>query len=459
MSLSLRFAARSDVGLIREGNEDSGYAGPRLLAVADGMGGHAAGEVASSVAVATLSVLDEDVPGPDLLDALAVAIVTANDHLRDMVAADEDLEGMGTTLTALLWGGSRVGLAHIGDSRAYLLRDGQLQQITHDHTFVQRLVDEGRLSPEEAEHHPQRSILLRALDGRGDADPDLSIREVRPGDRYLLCSDGLSGVVSEDTIRETLAKGASDEAADQLVEFALRGGGPDNITCIVADVVDIEDQPSTVPVVVGAAGRGDRGRRSSHSSAAGRAAQLQPKPDRPDDADDDQQPSKRRWVLPAFLFLIFLGVVGGGGYLAYQWSQQQYYVAPAAGVVAIYKGVDQSLAGRDLSKVYESTDIQLHNLPAFQRERVEQTISAQSLDDAKMIVERLREQAKRCALPTATPAPSRPDAPAAPRTPAARPPATPTAKPTPAPTAKSTVRATPKPTPTRPAECEEVSPS
>src|SRR6266545_2344399 len=145
MTLSLRFAARSDIGLIREGNEDSGYAGPRLLAIADGMGGHAAGEVASSVAVATLSVLDEDVPGPDLLDALAAAIQTANDHLRDMVAADEELEGMGTTLTALLWGGSRVGLAHIGDSRAYLLRGGQLQQITHDHTFVQKLVDEGRL--------------------------------------------------------------------------------------------------------------------------------------------------------------------------------------------------------------------------------------------------------------------------------------------------------------------------
>jgi protein phosphatase len=446
MTLSLRFAARSDIGLIREGNEDSGYAGPRLLAVADGMGGHAAGEVASSVAVATLSVLDEDVPGPDLLDALAGAIETANEHLRDMVAADDELEGMGTTLTVLLWGGSRMGLAHIGDSRAYLLRDGQLQQITHDHTFVQKLVDEGRLSREEAEHHPQRSILLRALDGRGEADPDLSVREVRAGDRFLLCSDGLSAVVSEDTIRETLAKGTAEEAVEQLVDYALRGGGPDNVTCIIGDVVDIEDQPSTVPVVVGAAGRGSRRRNSGHSSAAGRAAALKPERNRPDDGDDDpSEPGRRRrWIVPGFLFLLFLGVFGGGGYLAYRWSQEQYYVAPAGDTVAIYRGVDQSLAGRDLSQVFQPTDIALTNLPTFQRERVEQTISAKDLADARMIVERLREQAARCAVPTPSPTAS-PSAPAKSPTPAR--PTGPAAKPK------------PTPTPTRPADCGEVSPS
>ena len=195
MTLALRFAAVSHVGLLREGNEDSVYAGPQVLAVADGMGGHAAGEVASAVAIAALRHLDSDVPGSDLLDVLRASAESANEHLRDMVAGDPTLEGMGTTLTALLFAGSRIGLLHIGDSRAYLLRDGRIGQITHDHTLVQRLVDEGRISEQEAGSHPQRSLITRALDGREGIEPDLSVREARPGDRYLLCTDGLTGPV------------------------------------------------------------------------------------------------------------------------------------------------------------------------------------------------------------------------------------------------------------------------
>jgi protein phosphatase len=161
VTLALRFAAVSHVGLLREGNEDSVYAGPQVLAVADGMGGHAAGEVASAVAIAALRHLDSDVPGSDLLDVLRASAESANEHLRDMVAGDPTLEGMGTTLTALLFAGSRIGLLHIGDSRAYLLRDGRIGQITHDHTLVQRLVDEGRISEQEAVTHPQRSLITR----------------------------------------------------------------------------------------------------------------------------------------------------------------------------------------------------------------------------------------------------------------------------------------------------------
>src|SRR4051812_23454965 len=175
MPLSLRYAARSDVGLIREGNEDSGYAGPSLLAVADGMGGHAAGEVASSVAVSTMATLEDDVPSTELLDALATAVNQANDAISDMVEKHPQLDGMGTTLTALLWSGRRVGLVHVGDSRAYLLRNGDIQQITHDHTFVQQLQDEGRITADEAAVHPQRSLLLRCLDGRSNPEPDLSV--------------------------------------------------------------------------------------------------------------------------------------------------------------------------------------------------------------------------------------------------------------------------------------------
>jgi len=237
MATALRYAARSDVGLLRDGNEDSGYAGPRLLVVADGMGGHVAGEVASSVAVATLAALDEDTPGHDLLGSLRNAVEQANDQIAQITTGDPALEGMGTTLTAMLRAGSRLAVVHVGDSRAYLLRDRRLEQITHDHTFVQSLVDEGRITREEADSHPQRSLITRALTGHEEVEPDLSVREARAGDRYLICSDGLSSVVSPETLEEVLATVPDPDAACRaLVQYALRGGGPDNVTVIVADL-------------------------------------------------------------------------------------------------------------------------------------------------------------------------------------------------------------------------------
>src|SRR3954468_24453116 len=241
MTLSLRFGARSDVGLAREGNEDALYAGPRLLAVADGMGGHAAGEVASRVVIEALVPLDESPPDGEVTDAMRRAVESANGYLRDMVAADNALEGMGTTLTALLWVEQTLGLVHIGDLRAYLLRDGQLEQITHDHTLVQTLIDQGRITPDEANTHPQRSWITNALDGRPDIELDLSIRDVRVGDRYLVCSDGLSSYVAEQTIEEALGSGDPQTSCDRLVDLALRAGGLDNVTCIVADIVEEDD--------------------------------------------------------------------------------------------------------------------------------------------------------------------------------------------------------------------------
>ncbi len=277
MTLALRYAVRSDVGLLREGNEDSAYAGPCLLAIADGMGGHAAGEVASAVAISALASLDHE-PAGDLLDPLAEAVAEANITLHEMSVADPSVEGMGTTLTAMLWQGSHVALCHIGDSRAYMLRDGELFQITRDHTLVQSLVDEGRLTPQAAASHPQRSLLLRALDGRTEADPDLSIREARFGDRYLLCSDGLSDVVTDQTLHKTLQTVTDpDDAVMQLIELAIRSGGPDNITCIVADVVDTGTgpvPPSRTPIVVGAASNTDGRPPLRTDSPASRAHQL-----------------------------------------------------------------------------------------------------------------------------------------------------------------------------------------
>ncbi|HEX4015401.1 MAG TPA: protein phosphatase 2C domain-containing protein [Frankiaceae bacterium] len=257
MTLRLRYSVRSHVGKVREGNEDSAYAGSRLAIVADGMGGHAAGEVASSAVVAALAQLDDDEAGLDLLEVLASAVQVANDHLRAMVDANASLDGMGTTLTALLSSGTRLGLAHVGDSRAYLLRDGEFSQLTHDQTLVQRMVDEGRITPEQAETHPQRSLLTQALDGRAGVQPDLSVREARRGDRYLLCSDGLSGYVAYGLLAETLAIPDADAAAERLIDLALAAGAPDNVTVVIADVVDDEPGMPDTPVVGGAAAEQD----------------------------------------------------------------------------------------------------------------------------------------------------------------------------------------------------------
>jgi serine/threonine protein phosphatase PrpC len=293
MTLALRYAVRSDVGLLREGNEDSAYAGPHLLAVADGMGGHAAGEVASAAAITTLAPLDAEDPGPDLVNALADAVATANLRLQELIISDPAIEGMGTTLTALLWADGYAALCHIGDSRAYLLRDGQFIQITHDHTLVQSLVDEGKITEDDVATHPHRSLLLRALDGRTIAEPDLTPLETYPGDRYLLCSDGLSGVVTEQTLHQTLGSIADPERATlRLIELAIKGGGPDNITCIVADVIDSRSSrvpPTWQPVFAGAAANGapadlrPPARQSSPATRAMRLSRTAPQPVAPEE--------------------------------------------------------------------------------------------------------------------------------------------------------------------------------
>lgn len=450
MALALRYSARSDVGLLREINEDSGYAGPRLLVIADGVGGHAAGEVASSVAVGVLATLDEDSPGGDLLDRLSTAVHSANNHLRDMVSGDPELRGMGTTVTALLRAGSRFGLVHVGDSRGYLLRGGRLQQITRDHTFVQTLLDEGRITAEEADHHPQRNVITNALDGREDVELDLSVRETRAGDRYLLCSDGLSGVVSEDTIRDTLASEASTEVAvDKLVELALKGGGPDNITAIVADVVEVETKPpSAVPVTVGAAAEGAV-KHTREDTPAAKAAALRPPPAEPDDVEvHDEGPHPRHPGRRLLLLVLVLLLLGGASYGAWRWSQTQYYVGAEGRHVAIFRGLPQDVGPLRTSKLYdEQEDIALADLPTYQRERVRADIATNGLADARRVVRRLREQAQVCAAlaaQTATPTPT-PSATASPKpsgsagTPTAKASATPTPTPTPTPSTSMTV--------------------
>jgi len=239
--LAIRYAARTDTGTVRTSNEDAAYASGRLLAVADGMGGPAGGN-ASVAAIAALKPLEGREVGleVDLLNALADAVGAAERAVAG-IAADHDGPGEpGTTLTAMLWSGSQLGMVHIGDTRAYVFRDGELLQITHDHTWVQSLVDEGRLSPEEAESHPQRALLVRAITGAGTYRPDLSVHDVVSGDRYLLCSDGLTRVVASSSIAEVLRRADGPvEAVDQLIDLVHRGGAPDNIACVVADVVTL----------------------------------------------------------------------------------------------------------------------------------------------------------------------------------------------------------------------------
>jgi serine/threonine protein phosphatase PrpC len=219
--IAFRYAARSDVGLVRSENQDSGYAGPHLLVVADGMGGHAGGDIASSTVIGHLVQLDDDASGGgDSADELAAAIARANRDLQRIAAERAELTGMGTTVTALLRSRNKLLVAHIGDSRAYLWRGGQLARMTTDHSFVQTLIDQGRITPEQASTHPQRSLVTRVLTGAPRDVPDVGAREALRDDRYLLCSDGLSGFVADETIGEILATGTPDEAADKLVELA-----------------------------------------------------------------------------------------------------------------------------------------------------------------------------------------------------------------------------------------------
>jgi protein phosphatase len=450
MALVLRYAARSDVGLIREGNEDSGYAGPSLLLVADGMGGHAAGELASAIAVASVADLDVHPPeASDVLGALADSITDVGDGISDVIADDPDLTGMGTTVTGLYWLGERIAVVHVGDSRAYLLRDDELTQITHDHTYVQTLVDAGRITEEEAAVHPRRSLLMRALDGMNPVEADLSIREARVGDRYMLCTDGLSGLVRADEIAGHLRDGDPTGVVTRLVDLALERGAPDNVTVVVADVVDVvgfgdvsgvggsddvtADRSAFAPVVVGAAGE-PRVRLRLPGVRFPDDAQVDP--DRPDapapfvggpptapqpliDAEiivpaaetarrnaanalarsQDRRRLVRMWAwiggAVAFVVLVLVGIL----IAATSWLGSQWYVGVNdGGTVAVYRGVPQSLFGFPLSSLVSDSQIPATSLSYQYQSMLNDTISAPDEAGTQIILEALAADAAQCAV-------------------------------------------------------------
>jgi protein phosphatase len=394
MPLTIHAAARSDVGLVRTNNEDSAYVGPRLLVVADGMGGHAAGEIASSTVVAALLSLDEEEPGPDLGAVLRKGIRAANDRLRLAIDSSQQLEGMGTTLTAILWDGTRLGVAQVGDSRAYLLRDATLQQLTLDQTYVQGLVNEGRLTQAEAEHHPQRSLLLQALDGRSEVEPALLLAQPRAGDRYLLCSDGLSDYVEVEAIHNSLTELTPELAVDALVACALGNGAPDNVTVIVADVLDEEDPPQSGRRLVGAAARetpaGPPGR--PREDSADEAGESLRRNDSPAHASDDRH-GRLFWVAPVAV-LVILGLAATLGF--WRWSQHQWYVGISGGVVVVYQGVDVNTPVIKLHHIVERTDLQASTLPQFELDQANGGIPARNRAAADATIAQLRQAAQRC---------------------------------------------------------------
>jgi serine/threonine protein phosphatase PrpC len=248
-------SARSAIGLVRQGNEDSGFVSPQLIAVADGMGGHAAGEVASRVAVEVLrslvpTLISTEIDEDSVEDLLMHSLHSIDLEISGIADVEIEKRGMGTTLTALLIRDKYISLLHVGDSRCYRLRGNTLEQLSNDHTVIQELLDQGAITPAEAVEHPQRSMLTQALRGDGDVTPVLQMYEVKDGDRYLLCSDGLSGVLTEKEIKIGLKKSDKDEAIKFLIDATYINGAPDNVTVLVAD---ISDEAKTTSSMIGAA--------------------------------------------------------------------------------------------------------------------------------------------------------------------------------------------------------------
>ena len=422
MALTFRYAAHSEVGLVRRNNQDSAYASPDMLMVADGMGGAAAGDLASAVAATELAQSDADLPallaaaavrrpegsppnlpeGPagDLLAVLASTLQRANTRLAALVEADRTLEGMGTTVCGLALAGDQAAVVNIGDSRAYLLRDGELRRISRDHSWVQTLVDEGRITEQEALEHPHRSLILKVLNGKPVHQPDLETLELRAGDRVLVCSDGLCGLVTDAAIAGAVDAPERADALEALIRLAHDAGGYDNITLVLADVVDgepegihqllgsvtVQEIPDLAPTT----------RLPAVPAASPRpAADTTPAP--PDELRYAPLPtrglgSRMRAVLGVLVPLL---LIAGGATGWYAYTQTRYYIGPAGAVAALYQGTNAVAFGRPLSHVVRSGPA-IADLPLFTQQQVTQTYDVDDLSTGLAKLEWLQGEAARC---------------------------------------------------------------
>ena len=387
--LQLDGYAVSDVGRVRKDNQDSGYSGPWLLAVCDGVGGAARGDIASGTAIAELRRLDEAPGQVDVIDRVGDGLHDAHLAIGAQVDQDPALNGTSTTATVALFDGRRLAVGHVGDSRAYLLRDGELSQLTNDHTFVQSLIDEGRITEAEARVHPHRNLILKALDGLHDVEPDLFALELVPGDRLFLCSDGACGVLDDERITALLADGTPEFASIELVRASLDAGSSDNVTCVVADVVDPAATTPAGPMVVGAAAdlRQRRARGLFRAHRSGDTGELEPITaeipagiDYAIPEDPLVDPEALRYAPqppPRFVWarrLLVAATVAGLAWIAlgtaYWWSQQKYYIGEGTGdsdgYVVIYRGIDVP----GLSRVYEVSDLKVADLQDSTQEEI-----------------------------------------------------------------------------------------
>jgi protein phosphatase len=383
----------TDTGQVREANEDALLIEAPLFAVADGMGGHLAGDVASRTAVEIITTrAEQDSPGDT--GSLARLVREANHEIWKKAQSDASLHGMGTTCTLAMLDESILHIAHVGDSRAYLFRDGDLSQLTEDHTLVGRMVREGRLRPEEAERHPQRSIITRALGVDSDVDVDTQTIELREGDRILLCSDGLSSMVDQDSIAQVLDdKSDPQEASERLVQLANEAGGEDNITVVVIEVAEkglaaaapVAEEESP-PVPASEPARADTDPAPLRDPRDETVHALTALADRP----------KRRWLRVLLGALVVVAIIAGGGYalLSYSLSNSWFVGVNEAGIVTIFQGRPEEVAGFSLSEEHEESDLALAQVPEFLRDNVRDGIKVDSLDEAEARITDLEERAQ-----------------------------------------------------------------
>ena len=416
MSLALRYQAHSEIGLVRKNNQDSAYVSPTMLVVADGMGGAAAGDLASAVAVRELRNVDGGHTAEDMLTALEAAITNAGEQISDLIQSDPALDGMGSTVCGLMFDGTSLGIANIGDSRAYRFADGVLTRLTRDHSWVQTLVDEGRITEAEALEHPHRSLILRVINGQPQHVPDLELAEARAGDRLLICSDGLCGMVTDAAIQAHLT-GDREQVMDELVGLAHAAGGQDNITIIVADIV--EGERTGEVEVLGSAATLDL--EASFDTITAQLALprdgLEPRPDPVSGESARYSPTadRPRWAwlrLVLAIALPFVLIATGIG-LWYSYTRTQYFVGEHDGKVAIFRGLPDQIFGLTLSELVRIETTRLEDLPVNDQQDVQDMIPADSLEKAEGIVAYLGKLSDACIIlrnnrsqPTVTPLPS-----------------------------------------------------